>query len=141
MTERQQSSVRFDHVGVSVPDFEEAVEWYGIALELTPATPFAIPGSNLRGVMLSHPTGYRIELVHRDDSVPGLRPSSAHDAAGTQGYGHICLSVDDVQTEFDRLVSLGAEPRMQPSPSPRPGATVSFVADPWGNLIEVITSR
>lgn len=137
----QQSSVRFDHVGLSVPDLEAAIAWYCDVLALTAAPPFTVAGTNLRGVMLAHASGYRIELLCRDDSAPGPQPSSAYDAAGTQGWGHICLSVDDVDAEFARLVAEGATVRMAPSPAPRPGATVSFVADPWGNLIEVISSR
>ena len=133
--------VRFDHVGLSVPDLEAAAEWYCEALELTAAKPFSVTGTNLRGVMLLHRTGYRIELLHRPSSVPGPMPDSALAAAGTRGFGHMCLSVDDVDTEFDRLIAAGATVRMPPSPSPRPGARVCFVADPYGNLIEIISTR
>ena len=133
--------VRFDHVGLSVPDLEMAIEWYCETLELTAATVFSVEGTDLRGVMLLHETGYRIELLHRPSSVPGPLPDSALAAAGTRGFGHMCLSVDDVDTEFDRLIAAGASVRMPPSPSPRPGGRVSFVADPYGNLIEIISTR
>jgi catechol 2,3-dioxygenase-like lactoylglutathione lyase family enzyme len=125
-----------------VPDLEAATAWYCAALGLTAAPPFAIPGAGLRGVMLLHePSGYRIELLHRPDSGPVLRPSSAEEAASTWGYGHICLRVRDVRAEFDRLLAAGATARKAPTPAPRAGATVSFVADPWGNLIEVIDRK
>lgn len=131
--------VQFDHVGLSVPDLDEAARWYCATLELTAARQFAVPGTDLTGVMLLHePSGYRIELVHRPDSAPGMRPGSAEEAALTWGYGHICLRVADVRREYDRLLEAGCSSRKEPMPSPRAGATVSFVADPWGNLIEVI---
>jgi catechol 2,3-dioxygenase-like lactoylglutathione lyase family enzyme len=130
---------RFDHVGISVPDLEAATAWYCEALRLTAAPPFAIPGTDLRGIMLRHSdSGYRIELLHRPSAVPGLAAASALEAAGTWGFGHMCLCVDDVPAEYDRLIAAGATTRMVPSPAPRAGATVSFVADPWGNLIELI---
>ncbi|MFT4210515.1 MAG: VOC family protein [Microbacterium sp.] len=132
-------SVEFDHVGLSVPDLGAATAWYCETLGLTAAPEFAVPGTDLRGVMLLHePSGYRLELLHRASAHPGMQPTSAEDAAGTHGYGHICLRVADVRREFARLLAAGATSRKDPSPSPRPGATVSFVADPWGNLIEVI---
>ncbi|MBT2225741.1 VOC family protein [Nonomuraea sp. NEAU-A123] len=133
--------IRFDHVGISVPDLEAATEWYCDTLDLTPAPAFAVAGTDLRGVMLLHESGYRIELLHRPGAVPGLAPDSALAAAGTLGYGHICLCVEDVDAEFARLVGAGATVRMEPGPSPRPGARVCFVADPYGNLIELIDRK
>ena len=133
--------VLFDHIGLNVPDLEEAMDWYCRVFDLTAANIFEVHGTDLRGVMLLHESGYRIELVQRPNSVPGMQPSSAYDAAGTWGYGHFCIAVDDVQQEYDRLIEGGCTMRMVPSPSPRPGAMVSFVADPWGNLVEVISNR
>lgn len=131
--------VEFDHVGLNVPDLDAAVAWYSETLGLTPAKPFEIPGTGLRGVMLLHePSGYRIELINRPGARPGMTPTSAEDAALTLGYGHICLRVADVHQEFARLIESGCTSRKDPMPSPRAGAFVSFVADPWGNLIEVI---
>jgi catechol 2,3-dioxygenase-like lactoylglutathione lyase family enzyme len=147
MTDPDQSApprqdVAFDHVGLAVPDLEAATTWYCGTLGLTAAPAFAVPGTDLRGVMLLHePSGYRIELLHRPDAAPGMTPSSAEDAAATLGYGHICLRVADVRSEFDRLIAAGATSRKDPMPAPRAGATVSFVADPWGNLIEVIDRK
>jgi catechol 2,3-dioxygenase-like lactoylglutathione lyase family enzyme len=133
--------VRFDHVGISVPDLAAATEWYCTVLHLTAAPAFAVTGTDLRGVMLQHESGYRIELLHRPGAAPGLAPASALAAAATLGYGHMCLCVPDVDAEFDRLVAAGASVRMSPSPSPRAGARVAFVADPYGNLIELLDRR
>jgi catechol 2,3-dioxygenase-like lactoylglutathione lyase family enzyme len=139
MTATARQPVEFDHVGINVPDLEVATQWYCETFGLTANPPFAIPGSDLRGVMLLHePSGYRIELIHRPGAKPGMLPVSAEDAALTLGYGHICLRVKDVRQEFARLIEAGCTSRKDPMPSPRPGAVVSFVADPWGNLIEVI---
>src|ERR1700730_11214516 len=124
--------VRFDHVGISVPNLEAATKWYCETLHLSAATPFAVHGSDLRGVMLLHESGYRIELLHRPNAVPGLAPHTALSAPGTLGFGHMCLCVEDVDAEFHRLIAAGATVRMPPSPAPRAGARVSFVADPYG---------
>jgi catechol 2,3-dioxygenase-like lactoylglutathione lyase family enzyme len=134
-------TVRFDHVGISVPDLEAAITWYCGALDLTAAPVFAIPGTDLRGVMLLHDSGYRIELLHRPSAVPGLAAGSPLEAAGTLGFGHMCLCVDDVDTEFGRLIAAGASSRMPPQAAPRPNARMSFVADPYGNLIELIDRK
>lgn len=133
--------MRLDHIGISVPDLEAATRWYRTALHLTEERAFSVPGTGLRGVMLRHAGGYRVELLHRPDAEPGLMADGPLEAAGTLGYGHLCLSVDtpaEVDTEFARLVAAGAAVRMRPCPAPRPDARMAFVADPFGNLIELI---
>jgi catechol 2,3-dioxygenase-like lactoylglutathione lyase family enzyme len=139
MTAANLDEVRFDHVGINVPDLQAATDWYCATLGLSAAPVFHVAGTDLSGIMLLHePSGYRVELLQRPDAVPGLQPTSAYDAAGTLGFSHMCLCVDDVRAHYDALMAAGATTRMAPSPSPRPGGTVSFVADPWGNLIELL---
>ncbi|MFJ9380725.1 VOC family protein [Streptomyces sp. NPDC101455] len=129
---------RFDHVGISVPDLEAATAWYRAALDLTAAPVFSVPGTDLRGVMLLHDGGFRIELLHRPGARPGLRAGTALAAAGTLGIGHLCLCVEDVDAAYARLVAAGARDSMPPQAAPRPGARMAFVADPYGNLIELL---
>lgn len=134
-------TTRFDHVGISVPDLNAAVAWYCEALHLTEEHAFSVSGTDLRGVMLRHISGHRVELLHRPDAAPGLVADGPLEAAGTLGYGHLCLAVDtpdEVDAEFARLVAAGAGVRMSPRPAPRPGARMAFVSDPYGNLIELI---
>ena len=129
---------RFDHVGLSVADLEQACEWYCRAFGLSVESQFAVTGTDLRGIMLRHASGYRIELLHRPGSTPGIEPDSPLAAAGTRGYGHFCLCVADVDAAYATLIAAGATMRMPPSPSPRQGARVAFLADLEGNLIELL---
>jgi catechol 2,3-dioxygenase-like lactoylglutathione lyase family enzyme len=88
--------------------------------------------------MLISPAGYRIELLERAGSRPGLEAPDPLTAALTRGYGHMGLRVDDVDTTFRALLAAGASERMAPRPAPEPGCRVAFVADPDGNLIELL---
>jgi lactoylglutathione lyase len=51
---------------------------------------------------------------------------------------HICLRVADVDDLHARLLAHGAFERLAPQLSPEPGVRMSFVADPEGNLIELL---
>jgi catechol 2,3-dioxygenase-like lactoylglutathione lyase family enzyme len=142
VTAREQASAAqmaaLDHVGISVADLPKATEWWCRALGLAVEHRVQKPGTDLTGVMLLHPSGFRVELLHRPHSVPNPRPASPTDAAATQGYGHLCLRVEDVPRAYDDLVREGATPLRGAAPSPnRPRAVNAFVADPDGNLIEV----
>ena len=43
-----------------------------------------------------------------------------------------------MDTAYDRLLGLGATDRMSPRPSPEPGIRMAYVADPEGNLVELL---
>ncbi len=46
--------------------------------------------------------------------------------------------VTDLDAAYDRAVARGARPVMAPCPSPEPGVRMAFVADPEGNLVELL---
>ncbi|MFC4066405.1 VOC family protein [Actinoplanes subglobosus] len=131
--------MRFDHVGLSVADLEAATEWYRAALGLQVELRLRVDAVDLDIVMLVHERyGYRLELLHRPGSV-GPEPSGSPAAAVLRrGFGHVAFGVPHVVSAFDRLLALGAKPVMKPCPSPEPGVTMAYVADPEGNLLELV---
>ena len=50
----------------------------------------------------------------------------------------MAFDVPDLDGAFDRAVARGARPVMPPCPSPESGVRMAFVADPEGNLIELL---
>ena len=130
--------MRFDHVGLNVADLAAMVEWYTEALDLKVEFEFALPQFAFQGTMLVSPAGHRIELLTREGSEPGLEAGSPVEAALTRGYSHFALDVADVDASYAALVGAGATDRMSPRPSPEPGVRMAYVADPEGNLIELL---
>ena len=129
----------FDHVGISVADLDAAADWYCRALDLAKEFEFGLPHLAMRGVMLLSRTGYRVELLERAGSAAaGPAPGSPDEAVLRRGYGHMCLDIPDVDAAHAALLAAGAADRMPPRPSPEPGIRMAFVADPEGNLIELI---
>ena len=127
-----------DHVGLTVGDLDAMTRWYSQVLRLSVEFEFALEELDFKGVMLRSADGHRIELLHRDGSQPGLQAASPVEAALTRGFGHIALDVADVDITFAELVDAGATERMSPRPSPEPGVRMAYVADPEGNLIELL---
>jgi lactoylglutathione lyase len=134
----QSHSVAFDHVGLSVADLDAQVAWYSRAFDLRESTPFEIPALGLRGTFLVWSEGFALELLERRGSQPGLQAPDQATAILTRGYGHICLRVADVDDLHARLLDAGAGERLAPRAAPEPGVRMSFVADPEGNLIELL---
>ncbi|XVV10748.1 aldehyde dehydrogenase family protein [Actinoplanes sp. CA-131856] len=133
-------SAGLDHVGLTVGDLGVMTDWYRAALGLRTEFEFTLPDVDFRGVMLRG-AGYRIELLHRAGNVAGMRAGSPVEAALTRGFGHIALDVADVGHAYTELLKAGATDRMAPRQSPEPGIRMAFVADPEGNLIELLDRR
>jgi lactoylglutathione lyase len=133
------ASRRLDHVGLNVADLVAAESWYAEAFGYEREFVARLDALELAIVMLIHPgRGDRLELLHRPGSAPGLRAPDPPAAVLTQGFGHIAFDVLGVDAAYDRLVALGARPVMTPRPSPEPGVRMAFVADPEGNLVELL---
>jgi catechol 2,3-dioxygenase-like lactoylglutathione lyase family enzyme len=128
--------VQLDHAGLSVADLESAAAFWGRAFGFSVEFRFSLPGG-IRGAMLRGDGG-RIELFARPGSVEGLRAENPLSALATRGYGHVALTAPDIEMPFARAVEAGATPKVSPRPSPEPGIRFAFLADPEGNLIELV---
>ncbi|WP_296666047.1 VOC family protein [Demequina sp.] len=129
---------RLDHVGLNVADLAAATAWYREAFGYEVEFEAQVEAIGLEVVMLLDPDGGRLELLHRAGSRPGPRAVDPAEAALSEGFGHIAFDVRGLDRTFERLVELGARPVMTPRPSPEPGVRMAFVADPEGNLVELL---
>jgi glyoxylase I family protein len=128
-----------DHVGLNVADLDAATNWYCRAFGYRQEFSGRVEAIDLDLVMLIHPAfGDRLELLHRGGSAAPVRPLDPAAAALTEGFGHMAFDVHDLDSCFERLLGLGARAVMPPGPSPEPGVRMAFVADPEGNLLELL---
>jgi predicted enzyme related to lactoylglutathione lyase len=102
-----------------VADLQAAKKWYSEALGISPYfdEPFYV-GFNVGGYEL------------------GLNPDLGNMHPGAGG-SIIYWGVDNVQTEFDRLLTLGAKPHFQPE-EVGGGIIHAAVIDPFGNILGII---
>jgi glyoxylase I family protein len=139
MNDQAAFGARLDHVGLAVADLEAAVSWFCDVFGLVPERALRVDALDLSIEMLVHPVhGYRLELLHRPGSQAGRKPGTPGDAALREGYGHVAFDVTGLDAAYDRALARGAGPVMPPGPSPEPGVRMAFVADPEGNLIELM---
>jgi lactoylglutathione lyase len=130
-------AVRLDHAGLNVADLAAAREFYSRAFGFETELEFELP-DGIRGAMLKLPAGGRLELFERLGSAAGPAPESPIAALATRGYGHFAVSAPDIDAVFGWALDAGATERVAPRPSPEPGVRFAFVADPEGNLVELV---
>ncbi|HEY3775810.1 MAG TPA: VOC family protein [Solirubrobacteraceae bacterium] len=129
---------RAHHVGLSVGDLDAMIGWYGKALGFAVEVAFELPGGRSAGAMLRRPDGTGLELLCHADSA-GEAPADPPAAMRQRGYGHWALAVHDVAQAHAQLLAAGAREvwSARPAPPPATGA-MSYLADPEGNLIELV---
>jgi lactoylglutathione lyase len=133
------ADARLDHVGLAVADLAAEASWFCEVFGLVRELALRVEPLDLSIEMLIHPGfGYRVELLHRRGWMAGGKPGTPAEAALRHGYGHVAFDVADLDAAYDRAVTLGARPVMPPCPSPEPGVRMAFVADPEGNLVELL---
>jgi catechol 2,3-dioxygenase-like lactoylglutathione lyase family enzyme len=128
----------FDHVGLSVSNLDLQRDFYGRALGLIEIEErVEMPEAHVRTAILRGESGLKIELIQRGGSIP-QEFSDPFDGAGTQGYFHWTLDVDDLDIAFAHMLGAGASEVSAPAPAARAGARFAYVKDPEGNLLELI---
>ncbi|MCO6048972.1 VOC family protein [Mesorhizobium sp. RP14(2022)] len=119
------------HSMIRVRDEARSVDFYRRAFGLAVADRFAFDGFTL--IYLSNAeTGFELELtVNADQSEP---------YALGNGYGHLAVSVDDLDREHARMASEGLSPRDIKELKHPSGfsARFFFIEDPDGYKIEVL---
>ena len=133
--------MHIDHVGLSVADLDAQVEWYTKVFGFTTAREFEVAPIGLRGIFLVDANGFAIELLQKQGSSRNFKASNVAEGAMNQGFGHLCYRVDDVAAMNARMLEHGATQIMPVQESPEPGVTMAYLADPEGNLIEIIDRK
>ena len=133
------TAVRFHHISLSVADLAAQEAWYGSAFGLDHVDErLEMPEAGVRTVVLSDAAGLRVEFVERLGSSPAA-PVDPFAATAVQTFTHLALQVVDLEAEFARLTSeCAAVPVSPPAPGVTEGMRYAYIADPEGNLLELI---
>ncbi|MEU0038769.1 VOC family protein [Streptomyces sp. NPDC006333] len=130
-------TVSFDHIGLSVANLDRQRRFYSQAFGFYDQHRTELPDAGIRIALLSGPGGAALELTERAGSVP-QHFADPFDGAGVQGYFHWALTVDDLDTAIATAVACGARTVSHPAMARRPGIRFAYLADPEGNLIELL---
>jgi catechol 2,3-dioxygenase-like lactoylglutathione lyase family enzyme len=119
-----------------VRDLERAIGWYVDALGLEHTVTAQVPeGVEIAFVVDESGAGVELFSLEAPDAEAWDGPISALRG----GHGHVAFTVEDLDAAFTRAVESGGRVVWPPRPSPKPGQRIAFVADPDGNLVELMS--
>ncbi len=119
-------SMRSSHPCLRVPDYEAAIEWYVRSFDFRVVKEWPGP-DGLRLAYLAAPGDNGVPVP--DDFWESLAPARYH---------HFAFSVPSHKDALGALADRGVNVVQAPFEVPELGYSVAFVADPWGNLIELV---
>lgn len=133
------ASFKGHHVAVRVPDFEKARRWYVEKLDFRVIHEWPYADQKLAYVGPANDDGFYVELL--GDGTPGPIPKPVYSDLGDSlrlaGFHHFCLNVDDMDKVVAELRRRGVTIVTEPFELPVIHRRLAFIADPFGNLIEL----
>ncbi len=126
------------HVGISVPNLEESIAWYGRMLGFEVVRRVAEdPGMT---IALLRRGDFHIELFELADGepLPGYRRDPSADLR-VHGTKHLAFQVDDARAAAAELEAKGAEIAFGPVENER--SIFVFISDNSGNTFELIQPK
>jgi catechol 2,3-dioxygenase-like lactoylglutathione lyase family enzyme len=147
--------VGMDHVGITVPDINQAIEWYedvlGAAAPLTfgpfPAGPFVASVVDVaQTASIDQITMLRIGHSANIELFQYTAPDGQrHDVPKNSDWTghHVAFYVTDIAPAIEYMVEKGVR-RMPAGPftltqGPAAGQTIQYVQTPWGSYVEFIS--
>lgn len=147
---------KFSHIGMSVKNIEEVVEWYSQVLGfyvLMPVTDVENEGDSAIGIMCQEVFGtqfqpFKIAHLSTVDGIgielfefPETGSQLAEFAPYRPGVFHICIQDPNIEQLAATIVANGGKQRMpirEYYPGEKPYKMV-YMEDPFGNIIELYT--
>ena len=133
------ASMKGHHVAMRVPDFEAAKRWFVEKLDFRVIHEWPYADQHLAYVAPPTDDTFFVEILGDGDPKPIPKPaySDLGDSLRLAGYHHFCLNVDDMDATIANLRRRGIAIVTEPFELPAISRRLAFIADPFGNLIEV----
>lgn len=133
------ASMRGHHVAVRVPDFAAGKRWYTEKLDFRVIHEWPYADQQLAYLAPANDDAFLIELLGGGNPPPIPKPvyTDLGDSLRLQGYHHYCLNVASVDDTLAELRRRGVTIVTEAFELPVINRRLAFLADPWGNLIEL----
>jgi glyoxylase I family protein len=138
--------IGFHHAALSTPDLERCVQFYTSIVGCEPAWSFAWEAGTPEADAITglHNSAARAVMLKLGDSFlevfefssPPSRSADSDRPVCDHGITHICLQVQNLHSEYERMKAAGM--RFHCPPQKQDTGYVTYGRDPDGNVIELL---
>jgi catechol 2,3-dioxygenase-like lactoylglutathione lyase family enzyme len=127
------------HVAVRVPSFERAIAWYIEKLDFRVLQQWAYADMQLAFLAPAADNEFVIEILGGGSPPPIPKPgySDLGDSVRMAGYHHFCINVLDLDATVAELRTRDVTIVTAPFELPVIDRRIAFIADSFGNIIEL----
>lgn len=137
-TAEPSSSLKPHHVALSVPNFEETLQWYQDKLSFKVTLKNELPQFSTQQAFLEL-NGFLLEIFTRKNSVRSQPPpANVPDDLLIQGYKHIAFVVKDLDATVAEFKRRKVEFMWEPRVDKNLKLKLCFIKDNNGNPIEIV---
>ena len=136
----------FHHAAISTPDLERCIDFYtriiGGEVAWTFGWPAGTPEADeVTGLENSEADAAMLKIGETflevfEFNSPDTPPRAGQRPVNLHGITHICLEVEDIQAEYERLKAAGMP--FNCAPKAQDGSSMVYGRDPDGNVVELI---
>ncbi|MGO7733452.1 VOC family protein [Rhizobium leguminosarum] len=133
------ADVRGHHVAVRVPNRAEALKWYTEKLDWRVIHLWPFADEELAYIAPPNDDSFMVELLAGGEPAPLAAPpyTDLGDSLRHCGYHHFCLVVSDIEASVAEFRKRGVKIVTEPFQLDDISRKLAFIADPFGNLIEL----
>jgi len=133
------ANMRGHHVAIRVPDFEVARDWYVEKLDFRIVHEWPFADERLAYLAPANDDHFMVEILGGGDPLPIDAPAYGDlaDSLRYSGYHHFCINVADIEATIAELRRRGVTIVTEPFKLDDISRKLAFLADPFGNLIEL----
>lgn len=133
------ADLRGHHVALRVPSFDDAIAFYVGKLDFRIVHQWPYADQKLAYLALPNDDHFMIELLAGGDPLPTAAPTYTDlgDSLRQAGLHHFCINVADMEASVAALRSRGVTVVTEPFKLDDISRKLAFIADPFGNLIEL----
>ena len=133
------ADMRGHHVALRVTDFAVAKAWYTEKLDFRVVHEWPFADEQLAYLAPANDDGFMIELLGGGDPLPIDAPTYTDlgDSLRYAGYHHFCINVTSIDATVAELKARGVTIVTEPFQLDAISRKLVFLADPFGNLIEL----
>jgi lactoylglutathione lyase/glyoxylase I family protein len=129
--------MRGGHSAIRVPDFEAAKRWYVEKLDFRVVHEWPFGDLQLAYLAPAADDRFFIEILGGGSPIPNRDYPDLNDSLAVGGYHHVCFDVESVDATLAELGQREVPIRTEPFDLEVISRRLAFIADPWGNLIEL----
>jgi len=128
------SDMQATHIGIRTSDYEGLIKWYMEKLEFRLIRKWRAGDLKLAFLAPANDNSCWIEVISQD--ITGA-DAGQEARAFASGYHHFCMNVKNVDNTLSELARRGVATLRAPFDVPVIGKRCGFIADPFGNVIEL----